>query len=143
MSGSSEICFKIPATLAAIDDLCARARAWLLENGLGNDWFATAMLLRESLNNAVIHGSRNDPALYVNCELQREGRRLSILVEDGGPGFDWVRQQRHCARADEKCGRGLEIYRLYADEVVFNGRGNRVLLRRQVRGEERDASGPD
>ncbi len=143
MKDSVTIRFEIPATSAAIDDLCIRARAWLVENGLDRDWFATEMLLRESLNNAVIHGSGNDPILHVNCELRCKCGWLSILVEDGGSGFDWACRQKHYARAEEKGGRGLQIYRLYADKVVFNGRGNRVLLRRRRRGRKQDAIGSD
>jgi serine/threonine-protein kinase RsbW len=135
--------FKIPATSKAIDDLCVRARAWLMENGLDGDWFGTAMLLRESLNNAVIHGSLNDASLHVNCELRATRGWLSILVEDGGPGFDWQQRRSHCARKEQRCGRGLEIYRLYADKVVFNKRGNRVLLRRRLKEGGQDAFGSD
>jgi len=127
--------FEIPATSPAIDELCVNAKSWMQENGLEKDWFATAMLLRESLNNAVIHGSRNDPALYVYCELWLGRRWLSISVEDGGSGFNWARQRRHLAHKEDTSGRGLAIYRLYADEVVFNRLGNRVLLRRRLREE--------
>lgn len=134
MKSSVSMRFKIPATLAGIDDLCGRARVWLAENCLDGDCFGTAMLLRESLNNAVMHGSFNDPNQWVVCELRCGHGWLNILVEDGGPGFDWKRRQLHCAKLKEKCGRGLAIYRLYADKVVFNKRGNRVLLRRRIQG---------
>jgi serine/threonine-protein kinase RsbW len=112
--------------------LCARARSWLEENGLEKDWFAVAMLLRESLNNAVIHGSRNDPALSVNCELMYGHRWISISVEDDGAGFDWARLRKHRAGHEDTNGRGLEIYELYADTVVFNRKGNRVRLCRRL-----------
>ncbi|MFZ0927775.1 MAG: ATP-binding protein [Syntrophobacteraceae bacterium] len=135
MKHSLAVRFEIPATSHAIDELCARARSWIQENGLEKDWFAMAMLLRESLNNAVIHGSQNDPALYVHCEVWRGRRWLSISVEDGGSGFNWARQRKHVAHKEDTDGRGLAIYRLYADEVVFNRLGNRVLLRRRLREE--------
>ncbi|HYA40325.1 MAG TPA: ATP-binding protein [Syntrophobacteraceae bacterium] len=133
MKHSVAIRFKIPASLPAVDELCVRARCWLQKNGLETDWFATAMLLRESLNNAVIHGSRNDPTLYVRCELRRGRRWLSISVEDRGAGFNWACQRKVRAHREDTDGRGLEIYQLYADEVVFNRLGNRVLLRRRLR----------
>jgi len=133
MKHSAAIRFKIPASLAAVDELCVRARSWLQKNGLEADWFATAMLLRESLNNAVIHGSRSDPTLCVHGELRRGRRWLSISVEDGGTGFNWACRRKVRAHKDDANGRGLEIYQLYADEVVFNRLGNRVLLRRRLR----------
>jgi serine/threonine-protein kinase RsbW len=133
MKNSAAIRFKIPATLSAIDELCARARSWLQENGLEKEWFAITMLLRESLNNAVIHGCREDPAVCIHCELARGRKWLSILVEDGGPGYDWANRRNQRACHEDADGRGLEIYQLYADEVVFNRSGNRVLLRRRLR----------
>ena len=132
MKQAVAISFKIPATLSAIDELCIRARSWLLDNGLQKDWFAVAMLLRESLNNAVVHGSQNNPLLCVNCELRCGYTWLSISVEDCGGGFNWACLRKHRAHCEDICGRGLQMYKIYADEVVFNRLGNRVLLRRRV-----------
>ena len=132
MKNSPAFCFRMVSTQAAIEESCARARSWLQENGLVEDWFAVSLLLRESLNNAVMHGNRSDPALYVDCELRRGRRWLSISVADGGAGFRWTGRLKHRARCEDTCGRGLEIYRLYADKVVFNRKGNRVLLCRQI-----------
>jgi anti-sigma regulatory factor (Ser/Thr protein kinase) len=143
MKHSTAISFKIPASLAAIDELCVRARSWLQEHGLENDWFAIAMLLRESLNNAVIHGGRENPAELIHCELRRGGEWLSILVEDGGHGFDWVHQRKQRAGHEGANGRGLEIYQLYADAVVFNRPGNRVVLRRRLRKGKQDVISSD
>ncbi|MGC9194509.1 MAG: ATP-binding protein [Syntrophobacteraceae bacterium] len=128
---------KMPSTLAAIEQVCATVRSWLEESGLHEDWFAVMLLLRESLNNAVKHGNGSDPALLVDCRLRKGPRWLDILVGDRGAGFDWERFCTHKSSCGDTCGRGLEIYRLYADKVVFNRRGNRVLLRLKMRkGEE-------
>lgn len=137
MKCSTALRLKMPSTLAAIDQLCALARPWLEENGLHEDWFAVMLLLRESLNNAVKHGNGSDPALLVDCRLRKGPRWLDISVGDCGAGFDWERFSTHQACCADTCGRGLEIYRLYADKVFFNRRGNRVLLRLEMRkGEE-------
>ena len=133
MKGSPALCLKSVSTPSGVDELCERARCWLGENGLEDDWFAVSLLLRESLNNAVLHGNRNDPALYVDCELRLGRRWLSISVADSGAGFPWARFRKHCACCEDTSGRGLEIYRLYADKVAFNRKGNRVLLQRQWR----------
>ena len=137
MKRSVAIRFNIPATLAAIDQLCVRARSWLHENDLEEEWFAMTMLLRESLNNAVVHGCCEDSDMCIHCELRLGRKWLSILVDDGGPGYDWANRRKQRACNEDVNGRGLEIYHLYADEVVFNRLGNRVLLRRRLReGEE-------
>jgi len=132
MNGRKCLVFEISANPAAVDALCARAEAWLSEGGLGTESFPVAMLLRESLNNAMLHGSGGNPTAQIRCHLQRGRKWLNIRVDDDGPGFDW--SSRLECRADiEDChGRGLEIYRLYADEVNFNRRGNCVRLRRRI-----------
>lgn len=133
MKCSTALRLKIPSTLAAIEQLCARARLWLEANGLHEDWFVFMLLLRESLNNAVKHGNGSDPSLLVDCWLRKGLRWLYISVGDCGAGFDWGRFSTHQACYGDTCGRGLEIYRLYADKVIFNRRGNRVLLRLEMR----------
>ncbi len=132
MKRSAALCCRMASTLNAVDELCERARAWLRESGLEQDWFAVGLLLRESLNNAVVHGNRCDPGLHVDFELRRGRRWLSITVADSGEGFAWTRCRKHRACCEDTCGRGLEIYQLYADRVVFNRKGNRVLLRLKI-----------
>lgn len=134
MKIARRLTFEISAVPAEVDALCARADAWLLQGGLGTQSFPVAMLLRESLNNSMLHGCGSDPGRLIRCDLRRGHSWLHIMVEDDGPGFDWpVRLE---CRADiEDChGRGLQIYQLYADKVEFNRRGNRVRLRRRITG---------
>jgi len=126
------LAFEISANPAAVDALCIRAEAWLIEVGLGTDNFPVAMLLRESLNNSMLHGCGSDPNRLIRCDLRRGRKWLHITVEDDGPGFDWSSRLECRAGIDECHGRGLEIYRLYADEINFNRRGNRVRLRRRI-----------
>lgn len=134
MNSPKCLAFEISANPAAVDALCARADAWLVESGLGAESFAVAMLLRESLNNSMLHGSGGNPDAHIRCHLQRGRLWLNIMVEDDGPGFDWASRLECRAGIDDCHGRGLEIYRLYADEVDFNRRGNRVRLRRRITG---------
>jgi serine/threonine-protein kinase RsbW len=119
----------ILATPEAIEELRGLARQWLEDNGLAARRFATDLLLCEGLNNAMIHGCGDDPTRTIACELRRGRKWFSITIDDGGPGFDWAARQRHCARPQDDSGRGLSIYRLYADEVKFNRPGSQVVLR--------------
>ncbi|MBP8815587.1 MAG: ATP-binding protein, partial [Desulfobulbus sp.] len=90
--------------------------------------FAVDLLLREFLNNAILHGNRLDASKLVQVEV-RVGRRVIVLsVADEGPGFDWRSRRCHKSGATDTSGRGLEIGRLYADRIRFNRAGNRVIL---------------
>ncbi|MCU0571705.1 MAG: ATP-binding protein [Syntrophobacteraceae bacterium] len=134
MRAREELGFKLAATPSAIDRLCEEVDRWLAECGLHGDRFAVAMLLRESLNNAMLHGCCMDAERQISCQLSFADDWLRIQVDDPGPGFDWIRE-RNCRRSETDChGRGLLILEMYADDVRFNERGNGVVLRRRVTG---------
>jgi anti-sigma regulatory factor (Ser/Thr protein kinase) len=123
--------YELPATTASVDRVCREVDRWLKEIGLEAESFAMAMLLHDSLNNAVLHGGSGR---RVRCAVGRVRTWLQIEVEDDGPGFDW-RARLDCRAAPDEChGRGLQIYQMYSDDVRFNRRGNRVRLRRRIRG---------
>jgi serine/threonine-protein kinase RsbW len=134
MKTARRLAFEVPATPAAVDALCAQADAWLIEGGLGAESFPVAMLLRESLNNSMLHGCGGNPSRLIHCNIRRGRKWLHITVEDDGPGFDWSSRLAYRAGIDECHGRGLQIYQLYSDEVNFNRRGNRVRLRCRIPG---------
>jgi serine/threonine-protein kinase RsbW len=134
MTLNKHLSFQIPATSSAVDDLCRQVKVWLSERNLEQEHFPVDMLLRESLNNAVLHGCCSDATQQIRCELEREGNWLRIAVEDPGSGFDW-QFKLDCPMCTTDChGRGLKILSLYADEITFNPRGNRVVLRRRITG---------
>ena len=118
----------IPSDLAQVEGVCRAARDLLEANGLADHVFAVDLLLREFLNNAILHGNRLDASKLVQVEV-RVGRRVIVLsVADEGPGFDWRSRRCHKSGATDTSGRGLEIGRLYADRIRFNRAGNRVIL---------------
>jgi serine/threonine-protein kinase RsbW len=86
------------------------------------------LLLREALTNAVLHGNREDPAKTVTVELYCGKRWITLHVRDEGEGFDWRTRERYRAGEEETSGRGLAIYHLYADKVIFNASGNTLAL---------------
>lgn len=90
--------------------------------------FAAELLVREALNNAVVHGCRSDPRNYFRCALRLGAGRLTIAVEDGGDGFDWRAALRRRSEASAGSGRGLGILLRYATRVRFNDKGNAVTI---------------
>jgi serine/threonine-protein kinase RsbW len=103
------------------------------------DVFAAELLLREALTNSVFHGCRLDPTRLASVALRVRGDRLTFIVSDDGPGFDWKSRLGHEAGDDDPDGRGLAIYRAYADRVGFNRSGNRVTVVRRFRCLRRNA----
>jgi serine/threonine-protein kinase RsbW len=118
----------LPATLPAIEEFFAEFRrrsANLLSQG---DYFATELLVREALTNAVVHGCRADPGKQVRCSLRLRGSRLFISVADDGEGFDWRAERNTTADLWDCSGRGMELLHRYAHRVRFNNKGNVVTM---------------
>jgi serine/threonine-protein kinase RsbW len=132
MAGSTSTkSWMIPACLTHVDLVCKEITAWLLELDLSEHLFAIELLAREALNNAILHGCDRDPSRRVYCEIKHVEDALLLKVEDDGPGFDWQDYVRKdIADDDHENGRGIQLYRLYADSVEFNPRGNQVMLLR-------------
>jgi len=121
------------AILKNVNETCGQIQQWLLAQGLTDHQFALQILSREALNNAVIHGSKSDPAKSVSCAIWTDSRSIFLEVQDEGPGFNW--NENVNAGPDSETtehGRGINIYHLYADQVEFNENGNRVLLSRAI-----------
>lgn len=127
MSRCCELRTELPGTLEAIDAFCRQFRSWYAEAGEESSRFGAELLLREALTNSVKYGP--GPGAPVTCVLRGGRRRLLIAVKDQGEGFDWrAVLNRAPVEFSSTGGRGLEIYRRYADHVRFNSQGNSVVL---------------
>ncbi len=116
-----------------VDRCVELMRAFLEKRGAQEHLFAISLLMREALNNAMIHGNRLDAAKRVRLRfLMREGR-FDLEVEDQGPGFAWQNHVQSRSGVDDVRGRGHEIYRNYASAIRYNERGNILTL--EYRGE--------
>ena len=129
-----ELVREFSSNLREVDAFCLEVRELLIGMKLSSEVFPVEMLLRESLNNAIIHGNCGDCRKKVRAGV-RVGRKWIVMqVEDEGDGFDCGRPRNVETDPGATCGRGLVIYSLYAYRVSFNSKGNRVLLWRAVTG---------
>ena len=119
----------LPASVASIDAADAQVTRFLDGAAVPVDGFAVRILLREALLNAVLHGSGQDAGKQVRVGVALDRGGVVLTVEDDGPGF--VRPAR--ASVPDIAGdggRGLALMQIYSSEMTFNGRGNRVVMRR-------------
>lgn len=86
------------------------------------------LLLREFLNNAMIHGNGLDAHKQVQMSFRIGIKWMRIQIADEGPGFDWRKARRTPPDADAESGRGLAIAMIYAQRVRFNRPGNQVTI---------------
>ena len=73
--------------MADVDSLCLKIRHMLQANGLRPACFPVELLARECLNNAVIHGNRNDADKSIVLRLSVGREWIRLQVSDEGPGF--------------------------------------------------------
>jgi CheY-like chemotaxis protein len=129
-------------------------------SGLCNNTTAEniALALREAIANAMFHGNleipphvreergvkgfneeierRRETAPYrdrrVTIEYELTGDFVEYFIEDEGPGFKYseLPDPRDPQNFLKDSGRGLLIIRIHMDEVDWNGKGNRMRMRK-------------
>lgn len=107
-----------------IDGMCE-------EHKINQDYYGNILIaLTEAVNNAIIHGNRNDPGKNITVGFQGKPGMISFSVEDQGPGFDYknLPDPTSPENIEKPNGRGVFLMRNLADEVKFNDSGSRVEL---------------
>jgi anti-sigma regulatory factor (Ser/Thr protein kinase) len=105
---------------------------------------AVVSAFREILLNAMEHGGHFDPSHYVEISFIRASRAVALRVKDPGQGFS-LEELRHAAinspagdplghfavREEQGLrpgGFGLLLAKKQVDDLIYNEKGNEVLL---------------
>ena len=114
-------------------DRAAQLTARFLEGiNLKQHDFIVHLVMRELLNNAVIHGCGRDHDMSVRYRLELDGPYLVMQVEDEGDGFNWrafigKKVERHVDH-----GRGVLILDEYCASYKYNEKGNGVIAKFEI-----------
>jgi serine/threonine-protein kinase RsbW len=92
--------------------------------------FGVRLALEEAIVNALKHGHRGDQSKQVKVRYRVEAERVTVEVEDEGPGFrpEQVPDPLAPENCQRDCGRGLLLMRSYMTSVRYNERGTCVTL---------------
>ena len=125
---------KIPSTPEAVDGLVERLCTVASEMECApGELEKVELALREALNNAVLHGNKNDPnkEISVTCHCQ-EDKGLLITVRDSGPGFDpsSIPDPTQATSIYSSHGRGVFLIQQLMDEVSFEDGGRAVVMKK-------------
>ncbi|MBR2194828.1 MAG: ATP-binding protein [Salinivirgaceae bacterium] len=84
----------------------------------------------EAVTNAIVHGNNNDPQKNVTIEVIKEDKKLTIIVEDEGNGFDLnkVPDPTKPDYIEKPDGRGIFLMKNLTDDVEFEKNGAIVKL---------------
>jgi serine/threonine-protein kinase RsbW len=102
--------------------------------------FEIELALREALENAVVHGNREDPEtkVHVRCRCQ-PGEEISIVVTDQGKGFDFLKTAGNgiTTETDLQHRHGVQLMKACMDDVNFERGGSEVHMRKRARNTSR------
>ncbi len=113
----------VPSGVEYVDVLEDLVVAYAAAHGFASEEATDlGLAVRESLINAIRHGSGLDPGRRVRMELGLgEAGTIVVRVCDEGPGFDPARLPDPCAPENltRGCGRGVFLMRRLTDGVSF------------------------
>ncbi|MBB6463812.1 ATP-binding protein [Flammeovirga kamogawensis] len=101
------------------------------EFNFNDDIYGNIMIaVTESVNNAIIHGNKNDKDKNVHLELKVSDKDIAFTIEDEGKGFDYEGLPDPTApeNIDKPGGRGIFLMKHLADEVTFSNEGRAITL---------------
>jgi serine/threonine-protein kinase RsbW len=86
--------------------------------------------LTEAVNNAIIHGNKEDANKMVEVKTLSRNGRLAIMVKDEGRGFDYnsIPDPTSPERVCECGGRGVFLMRQLSDRCRFHDNGRSVEM---------------
>ena len=95
-----------------------------------DDNFNVKLSLEEALSNAIRHGNKLDPDLFVEVCLNSDDGELTIEVKDLGNGFDFknIPDPSQDPNLKKISGRGIFLIRKLMDKVEFFDSGRRIKM---------------
>jgi serine/threonine-protein kinase RsbW len=98
---------------------------------INDDIYGNIMIaVTESVNNAILHGNKEDKTKKVNLSLFMDDDKIKFIVEDEGEGFDFTHLSDPTSpeNIEKPGGRGIFLMKHLSDEVHFQDNGRKVEL---------------
>ncbi|NTW32995.1 MAG: ATP-binding protein [Bacteroidetes bacterium] len=95
------------------------------EFNINNTYFGNILIvLTEAVENAIIHGNKNNPAKVVSLVFISKPEGLSFSITDEGNGFDTSNIPDPTDISQEEIkGRGIFLIKSLADEIIYSNNG--------------------
>ncbi len=123
----------LPGNVEAIGPFIEKVMTIIREMGCaaGRE-FEIELALNEALDNAIEHGSANDPSKQIQCCVACDYQRgMLIVVRDPGRGFDPASVPSPIVGQNifSTGGRGIYLINQMVDEVHFEKGGTEIHMR--------------
>jgi len=113
----------LASELSSVDVVEAKAEQLAHEAGFDEDTASqVAMVVREAVINAILHGNKKDPAKHVQWSYELNDEALKFKIADEGPGLDPDSVPDPLAPENilRSSGRGIFLMKAIMDEVHFH-----------------------
>ena len=120
----------IPKVESLIDQVCD-------ELSLSEDYYGNILIaVTEAVNNAIIHGNKNEDTKIVKVDVSKINSSLILSVADQGDGFDFENLPDPTApeNLEKPDGRGIFLMKNLSDGVDFDSNGSKVSITFAVNG---------
>ena len=114
-----------------IENICSITLKKLEKKGYSNnDIFQAHQSIHEILSNAIQHGNKYnmDKKVFVLYKITLEKFYISVIDEGRGFNYNNLPDPMIEKSIGKDYGKGLFIVKKYMDEVMFNDKGNRVMI---------------
>ena len=125
--------FTLPTELAAQQIVHERVVTQIRNAGCtSRDEFSIRLALEEALANAMKHGNQMQPEKKVFVKSTVSGSTVTIEVIDEGEGFSpaTIPDPTSDENVGRATGRGMLLITSFMDEVIYNKKGNGVVMTR-------------
>lgn len=95
-----------------------------------DDFNRIMLALSEAVNNAIMHGNKEDPDKKVHIKASLSDHTLTVSVKDEGEGFDpdSVPDPLKEENLLKEGGRGIYLIDQYAEELNFSDNGCKATI---------------
>lgn len=114
-----------------IENICSIILKKLDQKGYSNkEIFQAHQSIHEILSNAIQHGNKYnlDKKVFVLYKITLDKFYISVIDEGKGFNYNKLPDPMLEKNIDKDYGKGLFIVNKYMDEIMFNERGNRVMI---------------
>lgn len=142
----SEVRFQMPSQSTYVQQGGDFLETLAKNSGLSEeDWMALVNAGREALDNGARHGNKNSVDLRLHVTYVLDRTKVTVTVEDEGPGFDAASHLGDGIEGDAVAlarkrhsqgkvgGLGIMLMLRCVDNVEYNHKGNEVKLTKQLR----------
>ncbi len=99
--------------------------------GINEEIYGNILIsLTEAVNNAIIHGNKEDDSKKVRIKLLEKSNQIAFQISDDGPGFDVNSLPDPTAPENimKLGGRGVFLMQQLSDDIQFKDNGSTVEI---------------